>query len=227
MLAALTVLLFGLIPAFRATSLAPSEAMKSGTLRAGSMRESNKLRRGLVITQVALSLVLVTGSLLLSQTLSNLLDVDAGFRQDNILDFITSLDLSPLRIPVERRLAEKKEIVDRLRALPGVKSASEVVIVPLTGSSIDNRVWSEGEDRQAGLDSNFNWTGDGYFKTLGTPILAGRDFNEQDTLNSPKVAVVNQELARQLKKAPTRSDYRFAAKPRRVSLKPYSRLWAW
>ena len=145
--------------------------MKSGTLRAGSMREGNKLRRGLVITQVALSLVLVTGSLLFARTLANLLAVDAGFRQDNIL--ITSLDLSPLRIPVERRLAEKKEIVDRLRALPGVESVSEVVIVPLTGSSVDNRVWSEGEDRQAGLDSNFNWTGDGYFKTLGTPPWSG------------------------------------------------------
>ncbi len=69
LLATITVLLFGLIPAFRATSLAPSEAMKSGTLRAGSMREGNKLRRGLVITQVALSLVLVTGSLLFARTL--------------------------------------------------------------------------------------------------------------------------------------------------------------
>ena len=64
MLATITALLFGLIPAFRATSLAPSEAMKSGSPRAGSVHESNRLRRGLVITQVALSLVLVTGAVL-------------------------------------------------------------------------------------------------------------------------------------------------------------------
>jgi putative ABC transport system permease protein len=198
MLATMTALLFGLIPAFRATSLAPSEAMKAGSPRAGGMHESNRLRRGLVITQVALSLVLVTGALLFARTFANLLTVDAGFREDNIL--ITSLDLSQLRLSVARRLAVKKEIVDRIRDIPGVEAASEVGIVPLSGASIDNRVWAEGEDRQSGFDPNFNWTGDGYFKTLGTPILAGRDFDEHDTPNSPKVAVVNQEFARRLGK---------------------------
>jgi predicted permease len=198
MLATFTASLFGLIPAFRATSLAPSEAMKTGSPRAGGVHESNRLRRGLVITQVALSLVLVTGAVLFARTLANLLTVDSGFREDNVL--ITSLDLSRLRIPVARRLAVKKEIVDQLRDIPGVEAASEVGIVPLSGTSTDNRVWSEGEDRQSGFDPNFNWTGNGYFKTIGTPILAGRDFDEHDTPNSPKVAVVNQEFARRLGK---------------------------
>ena len=198
MVATMTALLFGLIPAFRATSVAPSEAMKAGSPRACGLHESNRLRRGLVITQVALSLVLVTGAVLFARTLANLLTVDSGFREDNVL--ITSLDLSRLRIPVARRLAVKKEIVDQLRDIPGVEAASEVGIVPLSGNSTDNRVWSEGEDRQSGFDPNFNWTGIGYFKTIGTPILAGRDFDEHDTPNSPKVAVVNQEFARRLGK---------------------------
>jgi len=197
-LATFTALLFGLIPAFRATSVAPSEAMKTGSPRAGGVHESNRLRRGLVITQVALSLVLVTGAVLFARTLANLLTVDSGFREDNVL--ITSLDLSRLRIPVARRLAVKKEIVDQLRDIPGVEAASEVGIVPLSGMSTDNRVWSEGEDRQSGFDPNFNWTGNGYFKTIGTPILTGRDFDEHDMPNSPKVAVVNQEFARRLGK---------------------------
>ncbi|MEA2263875.1 MAG: putative transport system permease protein, partial [Acidobacteriaceae bacterium] len=197
-LATFTALLFGLIPAFRATSVAPSEAMKTGSPRAGGVHESNRLRRGLVITQVALSLVLVTGAVLFARTLANLLTVDSGFREDNVL--ITSLDLSRLRIPVARRLAVKKEIVDQLRDIPGVEAASEVGIVPLSGMGTDNRVWSEGEDRQSGFDPNFNWTGNGYFKTIGTPILTGRDFDEHDMPNSPKVAVVNQEFARRLGK---------------------------
>ena len=94
----------------------------------------------------------------------------------------------------------KNEIVDRLRGVPGLDAAAEVGIVPLSGSSIDNRVWAEGENRQSRFDPNFNWIGNCYFKTLGIPLLAGRDFGEQDTLNSPKVAVVNQEFARRFGK---------------------------
>jgi putative ABC transport system permease protein len=198
MLAALTAVLFGLVPAFRAASLAPSEAMKAGSPRTGGVQENNRLRRVLVIAQVALSLVLVTGAVLFARTLANLLSVNAGFREDRIL--ITSLDLSRLRLPVARRLAAKKEILDRLRDVPGVQAAAEVGIVPLSGDGIDNQVWTEGEDRQSGFAPNFNWVGDGYFKTLGTPLLAGRDFGEQDTANSPKVAIVNQEFARRLGK---------------------------
>jgi putative ABC transport system permease protein len=196
-LASITVLLFGLFPALRVTRLAPSEAMKSGSPRAGA-RESNRLRRGLVITQVALSLVLVAGAVLFARTLANLRTVDTGFRQDNIL--ITQLDLS--RLPVARRLSAKKQIVDRLRNLTGVEAAAEVGTVPLSGSSTDNQVWAAGENRQSALDPLFNGIGSGYFTTLGTPLLAGRDFDEQDTASSPKVAIVNQEFAQRFGKGP-------------------------
>ena len=199
LLAATTVLLFGLVPAFRVTSLAPSEAMKGGSPRTGATQGSNRLRRGLMITQVALSLVLVTGAVLFAQTLTNLLSVDAGFRQDNIL--VTRLDLSKLRLPVRHRRVVKEEIVDRLRDVAGIESAAQVGIVPLSGSSIDNRIWADGENRQSGFESNFNRTGSGYFKTIGTPLLAGRDFDEHDTPNSPKVAIVNEEFARRFGKS--------------------------
>jgi predicted permease len=198
MLATLTALLFGLVPAFRAASLAPSEAMKAGSVRTGGMQESSRLRRALVIAQVALSLVLVTGAVLFARTLSNLLTVDAGFREDSIL--IAQLDFSQLRLPITRRIAAKQEIIDQLRNIPGAEGAAEVGIIPLSGGSVDNRVWAEGEDRQSGLDPNFNWVGDGYFKTLGIPLLAGRDFGEKDTTTSPKVAIVNEEFARRLAK---------------------------
>jgi putative ABC transport system permease protein len=103
-------------------------------------------------------------------------------------------------LPVARRLTTRRETLDLVRGVPGVETASEIGIVPLSGDSIDNRVWAAGEDRESGLDPNFNWVGEGYFKTLGTPFLAGRDFGEQDTPGSPKVAIVNEEFARQLGK---------------------------
>jgi putative ABC transport system permease protein len=198
LLAAMTVLLFGLFPAFRATRLAPSEAMKSGSPRAGAARESNRLRRGLVIGQVALSLVLVAGAVLFARTLANLLTVNTGFRQDNIL--IAQPDLS--RLPVAQRLTVKKEIVDRMRSLVGIDGVGEANIVPLSGRSWANWVWPEGENRLAGFDPNFNTVGSGYFQTLGTPLLAGRDFNDQDTASSATVAIVNQEFARRLGRGP-------------------------
>jgi putative ABC transport system permease protein len=103
---------------------------------------------------------------------------------------------------VTRRIAAKQEMLDKLRSVPGAEGAAEVGIIPLSGGSIDNRVWAEGEDRQSGFDPNFNWVGEGYFKTLGIPLLAGRDFGEKDTTMSPKVAIVNEEFARRFAKGP-------------------------
>jgi len=197
-LATLTILLFGLIPAFRVTRLAPSEAMKASAPNAASLNERTRLRRVLVIAQVALSLVLVTGALLFARTLTNLLTVDAGFREDSIL--IAGLDLSRLHLPVQNRPSAKKEIRERLRAIPGVEAASEAGLIPLSGATIDNRVWAEGEDRQNGFDPNFNWVGQDYFKSLGTPLLAGRDFDDRDSPRSPKVAIVNLEFVRRFGK---------------------------
>ena len=194
MLTTVTALLFGLVPAFRAASLAPSEVMKAGSARASGMQESSRLRRVLVIAQVALSLVLVTGAVLFARTLGNLLTVDAGFREDSIL--ITQFDLSRLRLPIARRIAVKQEILNQVRTVPGAEGAAQAGIIPLSGGSIDNRIWAEGEDRQSGLDPNFNSVGEGYFKTLGIPLLAGRDFDEKDTTTSPRVAIVNEEFTR-------------------------------
>jgi predicted permease len=197
LLATITVLLFGLFPALKTTRLAPIEAMKTGSPRTGA-RESNRLRRGLVITQVALSLVLVTGAVLFTRTLENLRNIDAGFRQDQIL--ITQLDLS--RVAAERRPAARKQILDRLRNLAGVRSAAEVNIMPFSGDSTDNLVWAAGETRQSGFAPLFNQIGSGYFKTLDTPLVAGRDFSDQDTATSPKVAIVNQAFAQRFGKGP-------------------------
>jgi predicted permease len=151
----------------------------------------------LVVSQVALSLVLVVGALLFSGSLSNLLAVDAGFSQRGVV--IADLDLfRRVNVPYAARVTFKQDLLQKIRALPGVDSAAEVYILPLSGGSTDNLVWIEGANRASEVDSRFNSTGDDYFKAMGIALLAGRDFSPQDTVSSPKVAIVNQSFARKL-----------------------------
>jgi len=193
--AIVTCLLFGLTPALRATTIAPSEAMKAGSRGLTSGQERFGLRRSLVATQVALSLVLVVGALLFTRSLANLLTSSPGFRESGVL--VAQFDLSHLKLPVERRLAFNSELLDRLKAIPGVISAAEASLIPLSGSGIHNAVWNEGSDRAHGIDAYFNRVGSGYFKTLEIPLMVGRDFDDRDTPASPKVAIVNQAFVHQ------------------------------
>jgi putative ABC transport system permease protein len=195
-LASLTCMLFGLTPAWRATRIAPANAMKTGGRSLTASRERFGLRQMLVISQVAFSLVLLVGALLFSGTLRNLLAVDAGFQHSGIV--ITNADFSRSKIPVSRRLELTHDLLQRIRAVPGVTSAAQVTTLPLSGDGTDNRVWKEGSARADGIDSNFNWLGDGYLKTMEIGLLSGRDFNEHDTVSSPKVAIVNQSFAGRL-----------------------------
>ncbi len=195
-LAALTCILFGLLPAFRATRIAPGGVMKASGRSLTASRERFGLRQALVVSQVALSLVLLVGALLFSGSLRNLLAVDAGFQRSGLL--IADLDFRRLQIPSARRVAFKRDLVARVRALPGVDSAAEVGILPLSGGGISNSVWLDGSEASRKLESNFDWIGEGYLKTIGMNLLAGRDFDNHDLPSSPKVAIVNQSFARRL-----------------------------
>jgi predicted permease len=194
--ATLTCVLFGLTPALRATRIEPAAAMKTSGrgLTGGGGKFS--LRRALVVVQVALSLVLVASALLFSRSLSKLISVDAGFRPEGIL--VSSVGFRQLQLPPERRVDFRREMLERIRAIPGVDSASETNIVPLSGSAMGNVVWLDGSDAKGGMDSSFSWVGPSYFKTLGTPLVAGRELTEHDVANTPKVAVVNETFARKL-----------------------------
>jgi putative ABC transport system permease protein len=192
--AVLTCALFGLAPALRATRVGPAAAMKAAGRGLTASRERFGLRRALVISQVALSLVLVAGALLFSRSLSKLATQDAGLRREGIL--VTRLSFSKLKLPPERRLAFKRDLLERVRALPGVESAADTIMLPLTGNAWNNRVWMDGADPAAGQNSYFSRVSDDYFKTLGIPLLAGRDFNGGDTPEAPKAAVVNESFAR-------------------------------
>jgi len=184
--------LFGLAPAVRATHVAPAAAMKSGGRGVTSSRERFGLRRGLVVAQMALSLVLVVGALLFVGTLRNLLTVDPGFRPDDLL--VASMDLRRAGIPEGLRIAAKKDIVDALARLPGVTAAAHVDVLPISGSGWNQTILVGGAAQKD--YPNFNRVSPGYFKTMGTPFVAGRDFDATDTGSSVPVAIVNETFAR-------------------------------
>jgi putative ABC transport system permease protein len=196
LVASFTCILFGLTPAFQATRTAASEAMKTSGRTLGASRARFGLRQILVITQVALSLVLLVNALLFSESLRNLLAVDPGFQQSGIL--IGNADFRRMQIAPERLAEFKRDLLQRVRAVPGVAGAAEVDLIPLSGESTSNAVWQEGTDSRRKAEALFNWFSDGYLKTMGIPLLAGRDFDEHDTISSPRVAIVNQAFAREL-----------------------------
>jgi predicted permease len=194
-LAVLTCLLFGLVPALRATHFSPASAMRAGGRSMTAGRERFSLRRGLVATQVALSLVLFVGALLFVRTLRNLLTTEAGFNAEGVLS--VGLDFGRAQDSKDRRPVIYRELHDRLAALPGVISTAQVWFTPISGSGWNDDIGPDGTTAAAsGKQSYFNRIGPGYFQTMGTRLLAGREFNERDTLSSPKVAIVNEVFAR-------------------------------
>ncbi|HKP11038.1 MAG TPA: ABC transporter permease [Blastocatellia bacterium] len=193
-LAVLTCLLFGLLPAIRATRMELSEVMKASGRGVTASRERFSLRRALVVVQVALSLVLVAGALLFSRSLGNLLTVDTGFRQDGVL--MAEVNFRRLNLPPDRYPAFKDELLDRVRAVPGVESAATANVIPLRDWGGVN-VWIDGREARQARHTNLSRVGPDYFKTLEIPLLAGRDFDARDRDDAPNVAIVNETFARE------------------------------
>ncbi len=193
-LAVLTSLLFGLAPAFKATSAPPAKIISLAGRGLSAGRERFSLRRALVITQVALSLVLVVTALLFTGSLRKILSLDAGFQREGLL--VMDVDYTRLKLPKDQRVPFADALLARVRALPGIEKAATTTVVPLGGDYWNDRVIIDGKRND--LDVDMSTISDGYFKTMGTPLLAGRDFNENDTANSPKVAIVNQQFARKI-----------------------------
>jgi predicted permease len=193
--AILTGLLFGLAPAWRGTRVNPQSAMKAN---ARGVIEGSKfgLGKALVVLQVALSLMLVVGAGLMLTTFFKLERVDAGFKPEHIL--VTSVDLRNGHYPPERRAAVYQEMLEHLRAIPGVLSASDSDMTPISGSFWNEDLQIEGYTSKSQDDTlvYFNKVSGGYFETMGIHIIAGRDFNSNDTPASPRVALINETAAK-------------------------------
>jgi predicted permease len=192
-LAVITCLLFGLTPALRAARTDPASAMKAAGRNVTADRQRFGARRVLVVSQVALSLVLLVGALLFVRSLRNLLAVDAGFRQDGLL--ITGIDASRLSITPERRSVLYRDLLGDIQHTPGVQQAASVSIVPVSGSGWNLMIEIPGRAKKQDMIPWFNRVSAGYFHTMGTAVIAGRDFDERDTTTSPEVAIVTKSFA--------------------------------
>jgi putative ABC transport system permease protein len=193
-LAMTTCVLFGLAPAVRATGVAPGAVLKAAGRGLTAGRDRFGLRRMLVVAQVALSLVLLVGALLFVRSLRNLTTLDAGFQRDGIL--VLNVDFTSLKVSKDRRQAFKQEMRERLAAIPGVISVADTTNVPISGNTWNQLILEEGAERKNKGVSNIERISGGYFKTLNTPLLMGRDFDGHDTQGAPNVAIVNQSFAK-------------------------------
>jgi len=194
-LAVLTGVGFGLVPGLRATQADLTPALKSeaaAVVGGGGFR----LRKGLVVAQVALSLLLLIGAGLFTRSLMNLRALDPGFKPDRLFAF----DIDPARSGQDftQRVSTLRRIQEELFAEPGVASASAAAVTLMSGNNWSSSVRVEGYESKEGEDMNpqFNYVAPGFFETLGFPLVAGRDLAETDVLEGPQVAVVNEVFAK-------------------------------
>ena len=197
LVAFVTGIAFGLAPALRATRMSASPSVQAGSRSLTASRRGRTLGRVLVIAQVALSLVLVVGAALLVRTLRNLETLDPGFSRHNVLLF--GLDPSKAGYKDERAAQLRREVLERIQQMPGLRSASFSFLTPISGGGWDNYArFVEGYTPYPGedMDVYLNAVGPRFFETLGTPVLLGREFGALDHSGSTPVALINQTMAR-------------------------------
>jgi predicted permease len=182
----LTAVIFGTAPALQA---ARSSLVRNGS-RGTAGNDGLRLRRVLVATQVAVTLVLLFGGLLFLRTFRNLSTQDTGVHERDIV--VANLFFSERGYPMEKRASAFRVFDERLGAIPGVVSLAEAFTTPLGGSFSDTSIEIDG--RKVG-ESNRNRVSPGYFATLGTRLIAGRDFTERDAPGAPNVAIVTESFA--------------------------------
>jgi len=189
-----TALLFGTIPALRATSLDLTQSLKDSRSQS-STSTKGPLAKVLVISQVALSLVLLVGAGLFVRSLRNLTNVDTGFKRENVIRF--RMDASSAGYKEDVRLFNLyRQIEERVSALPGTRAAS-FSIFTFNEGTWNNSIWVQGNlSGHLDTDVHHNAVGNGYFAVMGIPLLEGRTFGPQDTPTSPKVGVIGETLAR-------------------------------
>ena len=191
-----TALLFGLPPALRASSVQLSEMMKEGARSMSGARSGSRMRRALVVSEIALALMLLIGAGLLLASYRQLSNVTMGFDPRNVLTARVSLTISKFPQPPMAR-AFYRELLEQTRALPGVRSAAYTTSLPLNASVEGSTIAIEGRAPTPDLDNKEvrrSVVSPSYFATLGIPLLAGRVFTEQESGDTVTVAMVNETM---------------------------------
>jgi predicted permease len=198
-LTVLTALLFGCLPALRATSFEFTPALKDGR-GSSSVSARGTLARSLIVGQIALSVLLLVIAGLFVRSLIHLTSIDTGFDKHNVLIFYLDSSTAnlPHGTPAEINSVRLQEQIEtRVKDIPGVQSDSFAFFTFNTGGWNDLVLFQGVPRTPSNADLVwFNITGNGYFSTMGIPLVAGRTFNAQDTQNSQGVAVINESMAR-------------------------------
>jgi len=191
-----TGLVFGMYPALHSTRPDLVTTLRANSGKASSTRGAARFRTSLVTAQIALSMALLIGAGLFVRSLLNVSRVDLGLRADNVVTFY----ISPERNGYSRARSQQffDRVVEELGAVPGVTGVTGSLVGLLAGNSWGNDVAVEGWKSGPDIDSNarMNQVGPGYFRTLGVPMVAGREFEAADRVGAPKVAIVNEAFAK-------------------------------
>jgi predicted permease len=192
-LSLVSTMIFGVVPALHASRLDLSDGLKQGGSKATASKAGTQLRSAMVVAEVALSVVLLAAAGLLLRSFLTLQHVDLGFTTDRVL-------VAFIEHPLKDRIRFFADVLDRLRAVPGIRAAAGVAYLGMGWEPRPPRDYfiqgrPEGRPGERPQAEFHDITGD-YFKTLEIPLLAGRDFVRTDTPEAPRVAIINEALAR-------------------------------
>ncbi|MGB7921783.1 MAG: ABC transporter permease [Pyrinomonadaceae bacterium] len=194
----LTGMIFGLAPALQASKQDLSGALKESARGASSGIGRRRTRNLLVIAEVALALVLLVGAGLMVRSFWRLQQADPGFNPQNVVSMELSLPSS--KYAKEEQMADfYKKVIGRIETLPGIESVGATWMLPLSGQDAGSGFEIEGRPPSApgeGQRSTFSSVTPRYFRTMGIPLIKGRDFNDQDTATTPGAVIINETFAR-------------------------------
>jgi macrolide transport system ATP-binding/permease protein len=192
-----TGVIFGLAPALQASSPRTINALKEEGRSGSGSRTTGRLRNALVVAQLAVCLVLLVGATLFLRSFIAAQALSPGFDAERLVT--ASMDMFPSGYTGERNREFQRRAIEAIEALPGIESAAFGSRIPLgfggnssTSVGIDGYVPRENEE----IVINYSTIGSGYFETMGVPIRAGREYNDTDTLESPRTVVINEAMAR-------------------------------
>jgi predicted permease len=194
----ITGLLFGLAPAVGATRMNMVEALKEGGQRTGGSATAPRIRNALLVTQVAMALVLVIAAGLLIRTFYSMLRSDAGFDAARVVTFELPLP-TPKYADTGRMAQLYQQVLLRLQSVPGIQSAGLTSVVPMGGvpdGTVIRMPEHPATNRSEQPYANYSFASPGYFATIGTPLLRGRDFTDADTLSSVPVTIITSSMAK-------------------------------
>jgi len=188
----LTAAVSGVVPALRAAQLSPSTILKDEALNTSGGLHKSRLTSGLVVAQIALSLLLLTCAGLFVRSLEKAKQANPGFDSSHML--VTTFDLQPMGYTDKTGIEFQRQVIERVKQLPGVESATLADFSPLSFTIHSEGVLAEGYVPRPHEDLlvDRGIVGPGYLETMRTPLLSGRDFTAQDTADTQAVAIVNQ-----------------------------------